>query len=62
MPRSSCPELVPEVVCCSCGGGIGGRYIRPDPTPHAHTAQFLGYTLIAQKKDDVLSDKTSSSP
>ena len=51
------PEHVPEVVCCSCGEGIGGRYIRPDPTPHAHATPILGYTLIAQKKDDVLSDK-----
>ena len=54
------PELVPGWSAAS-GGGIGGRFIRPDP----HTARttpppFLGYTLIAQKKDDVLSDKYSN--
>lgn len=40
-----------------------GLYICPfDLILHAHTAQFLGYTLIAQKKDDVLSDKFSVHP
>ena len=79
--------------CAVSGGGIGGRYIRPDPTPHdlppdelppdelptdalppeelppdalllelllelATPHLIFGHTLIAQKKVDVLSDKS----